>query len=196
MYSYPQFKEQDYVIPLFQVGGSALANMPANDGVEIISDSASDVNLITVLGTKYGSNVLITETIKMTGTNAVSLVETAWNNVYGFFLGDVNGKFSTVAVGTITVREASGNATIGTIVAGNRSTGSLAFKLSGKDILLHNASGNTLVNVNNKLIYPTINNAFKYTAGMADDIKVSGDGYIYLLGDISGSTVQIKVLQN
>jgi len=193
MFTSPQFKEQDYVIPLFQVGGSSLANMPTNDGVEILSNSASDVNLFTVLGTKYGSNVLITETIKMTGTDAVSLIETAWNNVYGYWLGDVYGKFSTVAVGTITVREASGNAAIGTIAAGSRSAGSLGFKLSGKDVLFHNISGNTWVNANDKLIYPTTNNSFKYTAGMADDIKVPGDGYIYLLGEAAGSTAQIKI---
>jgi hypothetical protein len=196
MNNYPQFKEQDYIIPLFQVGGAALANMPANDGVEIISDSASDVNLITVFGTKYGSNALITETIKMTGTDAVSLVETAWANVYGFFLGDVYGKQSSVAVGTITVREASGNAAIGTIAAASRSRGSLAFRLSGKNIVFHNISGNTWVNANNRLIYPTTGNSFKYTAGMADDIRVNGDGYIYLLGDTTGSTAQINVCKD
>jgi hypothetical protein len=168
--------------------------MPANDGVEIVSDSASDVNLITILGTKYGTNVLQYETVTMTGTSAASTVETAWNNIYGFFLGDIYGKKSSVAVGTITVREASANQTIGTITAGNRSRGSIAFNLSGKDILFHNISGNTWVNSNNQLIYPTINNSFKYTAGMADDIKVNG--FIYILGDTSGSTAQIKVCKN
>jgi hypothetical protein len=196
MLTYPQFKEQDYVIPVFQVGGAALTNMPANDGVEIISNNTGDVNLITVLGTKYGSNVLITETIRMTGTSAVSLVETAWNNVYGFFLGDIYGKQSSVAVGTITVREASGDAAIGTIAAGSRSRGSVAFMLAGKNITLHNISGNTWANANNKLVYPTTNNAFKYTAGMAEDIKVPGNGLIYLLGDTAGSTAQIKVMKD
>ena len=191
----PQYKEQDYIIPLFQIGGAALANMPANDGVEIVSDNASDVNLITVLGTKYGTNVLITETIKMTGTDVVSLVETAWNNVYGFFLGDIYGKHTSVAVGIITVREASGNAAIGTIAAGNRSRGSIAFRLSGKEILFHNISGNTWVNVNEKLIYPTTNSSFKYTAQQADDMLVMGNGLIYLLGDSTGSTAQIKVFK-
>jgi hypothetical protein len=173
--------------------------MPANDGVEVVSDSASDVNLITVFGTKYGTNVLMAETIKMDGTNAVSLVETAWNNVYGFFLGDKQGKFSTVAVGTITVREASGNAAIGTITAGNRSRGSVGFKVSGKSLTFHNVSGNTWVNANNQLIFPTTNNAFKYTAGMAEDMKISANvynGFIWLLGDSSGSTAQIKVYKD
>lgn len=188
------FKEQDYNIPIFDIGGAALTNMPANDGVEIISDNAGDTNLITILGTKYGTNVLIYETIKMDGTNAVSTLETAWNNVYGFFLGDIFGKNSTVAVGTITVREASANATIGTIAVGKRSRGSVGFSLSGKDIIFHNITGNTFINVNNKLIYPTTNNSFRHTAGMSEDIKVPSDGFIYLLGDSTGSTAQIKVL--
>jgi hypothetical protein len=196
MLSFPQFKEQDYCIPLFQIGGSALANMPANDGVEVISDSASDVNMLTIIGTKYGTNVLMYETVTMLGTSQAATVETAWNNVYGFFLGDIYGRFSTVAVGTITVREASGNATIGTITAGNRSRASVGFMLAGKNILFHNISGNTWVNANNKLIYPTTNNSFKYTAGMAEDMKVPGNGFIYLIGDTSGSTAQIKVLKD
>lgn len=173
-----------------------MANMPANDGVEVISDSASDVNMLTIIGTKYGTNVLMYETVTMLGTSQAATVETAWNNVYGFFLGDIYGRFSTVAVGTITVREASGNATIGTITAGNRSRASVGFMLAGKNILFHNISGNTWVNANNKLIYPTTNNSFKYTAGMAEDMKVPGNGFIYLIGDTSGSTAQIKVLKD
>lgn len=195
MLVYGQFKKQDYIIPLMQVGGSALTNMPTNDGVEVLSDSASDVNLITILGTVYGSNVLTYETVKMTGTDAVPTTRTDWNNVYGFFLGDIYGKFSTVAVGTITVREASGNQQIGTLAAGVRSTGSLAFNLSGKEVYFHNVSGNTWLNANDKLIYPTTNNSFKYTAARDDDMTIEGGGFLYLLGDGTGSTCQIRVMK-
>jgi hypothetical protein len=193
MFTFPQFKIQDYNIPVFQVGGSALTNMPANDGVEIVSDSTSDTNLITIFGTKFGTNVLIYETIKMDGTTAVSTLELAWGNVYGFFLGDIYGKNSNVAVGTITVREASGNASIGTLTAGVRSAGTIALRPCGKNIILHNISGNTYVNSNNTLTMVTTNNAFKYTAQQSDDIRV--EDFIYLLGDATGSTVQIKVLK-
>lgn len=198
MYVQQTYKEQDYVIPLFQIG-TALSNMPANDGVEVISDSASDTGVpLTILGTKYGTNVLMTETVTLNGVTQVATTETAWNNVYGFWLGDVYGKNSVVAVGTITVREASGNAAIGTITAGNRSKGTIAFKLSGREILLAVGSGNTFINCNSQLIYPTTNNSFKYAAAANEYLKVPAgpNGFIFLLGDNSGSTAQIKVLRD
>lgn len=194
MLTIPKYKHQKYIIPLFQVGGAAFTNMPDGDAVEILSNSASDVNKITVFGTNKTTGLLKYETITMTGTNAVTTVETDWGNVYGLFLGDIYGKNSTVAVGTITVREASGNAEITTFSAGVRSRGSQIFLLNGLDVIEHYISGNTWKNANNTGVYPTVSNSFKFTAGMAKDEAIRE--YLYLLGDSSGSTVQIEVAED
>jgi hypothetical protein len=190
----PKYKKQGYVIPLFQVGGAAFTNMPAGDAVEVLSDSASDVNKLTIFGTDNTTGLLKYETITMTGTNAVTTLETNWGNVYGLFLGDIYGKNSTVAVGTITAREASGNQAITTIGAGVRSRGSQIFLLPGRDIEIHNISGNTWKNANNAYIYPTTNNSIQFKTG---DVKEEGIfEYLYLLGDGSGSEVQIEVKED
>ena len=194
MLTIPKFKKQGYVIPLFQVGGSAFTNMPAGDAVEVLSGSASDVNKLTIFGTNNTTGALKYETVTMDGTSVVTTTETNWGNVYGVFLGDIYGKNSTVAVGTITVREASGNATITQLTAGIRSAGSQIFLLPGRDIILHAISGNTWKNANHSGVYPTASNAFKFTAGMSKDECIRE--YLYLLGDASGSTVQIEVTED
>ena len=194
MLTIPKYKHQGYVIPLFQVGGAAFTNMPANDGVEIISNSASDVNKITIFGSTYGTGALAFETVTMLGATQKATIKIDWDNILGVFLGDIYGKNSTVAVGTITVREASGNATIITLAAGVRSAGSQILLLPGRDVLIHNKTGNTWKNANNSLIYPTTNNAFKLEAGDVKDEAIRE--YLYLLGDTSGSTVQIEVTED
>lgn len=190
----PKYKKQGYVIPLFQVGGAAFTNMPAGDAVEVLSDNAGDTNKLTIFGTNNTTGLLKYETVTMTGTSVVTTTETDWGNVYGLFLGDIYGKNSTVAVGTITAREASGNAAITTIAAGVRSRGSQIFLLPGRDVLMHFISGNTWKNANHSRVYPTTNNAFKFTAGMSKDEDIRE--YLYLLGDVTGSTVQIEVTED
>lgn len=190
----PKYKKQAYVIPLFQVGGAAFTNMPANDGVEIISDNAGDVNKITIFGTTYSTGALVWETVTMLGATQAPTIKVDWGNVLGVRLGDIYGKDSTVAVGTITVREASGNAQICQLTAGLRSAGSQVFLLPGRDIIIHYKSGNTWKNANHQAIYPTINNSFIYTAGMAKDEGIRE--YLYLLGDVTGSTAQIEVTED
>jgi hypothetical protein len=190
----PKYKKQGYVIPLFQVGGTAFTNMPANDGVEIISNSGSDVNKITIFGTTYGTGALAYETVTMLGASQKATTKVDWDNILGVFLGDIYGKNSTVAVGTITVREASGNATIITLTAGVRSAGSQVFLLPGRDVIMHFITGNTYKNANHELIYPTVSNSWKNGAG---DVKLEAiREYLYLLGDASGSTVQIEVTED
>lgn len=191
MRSQVEFKQAEYFVPVFQLGGAALTNQPANDGVEILSASASDVNLITVIGTDYTTGKLTFETKRMTGATPISLAKTDWGTIYGFFLGDIFGKNSTVAVGTITVREASADQAIGTLTAGDRSHGNIFFDIPGKNITFHNISGNSWIGVDDQLNYASVNDAFKYTAGMADDYK--NKRYLMLLGDSTGSTAQIRV---
>lgn len=99
--------------------GLAFGNQPANDGLEIGSASASDTMQVTVYGTTNGGVTVVTETITLTGTTFVSTVKTDWGVILGFEipLGQ------PTAAGTITVREASGNATVATLAAGSRQAG-------------------------------------------------------------------------
>lgn len=89
---------------------AAFTNQPANDGVEIGSDNAGDVQVCTVYGTTFGGNErqVVSEAITLTGVTFVSSVKTNWNNILAV-------RCASVAVGTITLREASGNATITTL---------------------------------------------------------------------------------
>ncbi len=99
--------------------GLAFTNQPANDGVEILSDSASDVQVATVYGTTTGTDTVVTEAITLTGTSAVSTVKTDWGVILAV-------KVASAAVGTITFREASANQTITTIAPAATSKGLIA----------------------------------------------------------------------
>lgn len=96
--------------------GGNFANQPANDGVELISDSASDTQAFTIYGTTNGTDTVVKETGTLDGTTQVATTKTDWGVILGVELG-------SDAVGTVTVREASGNAAITTITAGNDSAG-------------------------------------------------------------------------
>lgn len=99
------------------ITGSAFGNQPANDGVEIVSSSAADTTQsITIWYTRNGAgDTVSSETKALNGTSQVALTDTDVQLVLGVEL-------SAVCAGTVTVREASGNATITTIApAGLRS---------------------------------------------------------------------------
>jgi hypothetical protein len=97
--------------------GLAFTNQPANDGVEIVSASAADTTQsITLYGTTNGSDTVVAETVALNGTTVVSTVKTDWGVILGYTL-------SASCAGTVTVREASGNATISTITTGLTSKG-------------------------------------------------------------------------
>ncbi len=97
--------------------GLAFTNQPANDGVEILSASALDITQsITLYGTTNGSDTVVAETVALNGTTVVSTVKTDWGVILGYTL-------SASCAGTVTVREASANATISTIATGLLSKG-------------------------------------------------------------------------
>ncbi|HPU62126.1 MAG TPA: hypothetical protein PK300_08350 [Bacillota bacterium] len=96
--------------------GAAFDNQPNNDGVEVISNNTADVQKCTIYGTTFNTEVVVAETITLNGTTQVATTKTDWGYILGVEL-------SSPAVGTITIREASGNATIKTITATNTSTG-------------------------------------------------------------------------
>ena len=95
-----------------------MGNQPATDGVEIVSDSASDVAVdVTVIGIA-GSDVVQVSTKTLTGTSPVTMhFTTTWVKVLAVKVS------SGTQVGTITVREASADQTITTLAPGVTSRG-------------------------------------------------------------------------
>lgn len=97
--------------------GLAFTNQPANDGVEIVSSNAGDTTQsATVYGTTTGTDTVVAETVALNGTTAVSTTKVDWGVILGVEL-------SASCAGTVTFREASGNATITTITTGNLTKG-------------------------------------------------------------------------
>jgi hypothetical protein len=100
------------------VAGDAFTNQPANDGIEIVSDSTADTTqTITLYGVITGAlTTLVTETLTLTGTTQVVSTHTDWATLLGV-------RLSAACAGTITVREASANATITTIAPASLTAG-------------------------------------------------------------------------
>lgn len=97
-------------------GGSAttnFANQPNNDGLEVVSSNAGDTTqTLTCVGTTTGTGTAFFETVTLNGTTQVTFNKTDWGNIHLCVL-------SATALGTVTIREASANATIATISAGD-----------------------------------------------------------------------------
>ena len=97
--------------------GAAFTNQPANDGIEVVSSNAADTTqTVTIYGTTNGTDTVVVETVTLNGTTQVSTVKVDWGVVLGVTM-------NATALGTVTVREASGNATITTMTAGQASKG-------------------------------------------------------------------------
>lgn len=115
----PALTDATNVVTIDTGVGLAFTNQPANDGVEVISSSTADTQDLVIWGTTNGGVVVVAETVTLTGTTQVATVKTDW----GVILGAEIPNGQKPAAGTITIREASGNATITTITAGNRRSG-------------------------------------------------------------------------
>lgn len=126
-----------YTIAAAQAGGG-FGNQPAGDGLEILSDDAADTTqTVTVYGTITGATTTVTsETITLTGTTAVPTTEVTWQNILGI---EISGNHA----GTVTVREASGNATVIALATGTNSAGIAVLTLTSAygSIPLHDCSG-------------------------------------------------------
>jgi len=109
---------------------TAYTNQPANDGVEILSSAAGDTTqTFTVMGTTNGGDAsdIVIETGTLNGTTFVATTKTDWGNILAL-------KLSATAVGTVTLREASADATITTIAIGatrSANQGTVFYKASG-----------------------------------------------------------------
>jgi hypothetical protein len=184
------FKKQKYIIPLFDVlQYSGFSNQPNDDEVEVVSNNAADTQLCTIWGTDTSDNYQY-ETVTLKGQTAVKTTK-KWKTVVGVFLGDVYGKNSVAATGTITIREASGDAQITTISATKRSTGNIRFLIRGLNITIFNASGNLYYNT---IEWPTADNSMTLTAKEKGYIRV--EDYITFHSDGTGAAVQIMVWED
>lgn len=98
--------------------GGNFANQPTGDGIEVLSDNAADTTqTVTFYGTKTGATTTVTtETVTLTGVTFVPTVLQTWQNLLAVEL-------SASCAGTITIRKATGDATIITIASGTLSKG-------------------------------------------------------------------------
>jgi hypothetical protein len=186
------FKTPKYIIPLFSTSAwSGFTNQPNGDAVEIISNSASDVGLLTIFGTNKTTGALEYETIKLTGTDAATTVEDDWDDIYGVFLGDIRGQNIAAAVGTITLREASTNGTITTITAAVISKGMVGFDFTGSNVRVIHVSGNLYYNEKRAA---TVANGYPFSSGEKFDVTPSG--ILYLISDTDGATSKLLVYED
>jgi hypothetical protein len=180
------------IIPIFEVTAVSANNQPANDDIELISDSASDTQQITVLYYD-NSDILHQVTTTLDGVTQVVVTSAVKPKTFlGAYLGDEKGNISARAVGTITIREASGNQAIATIAAGKLSTGMAHFIAKGEDVVIENIAGNTWFNTLG--MASTTGASGQLTGRMSMDVQVPSDKFISLISDAVGSTVQIYVL--
>ena len=187
-----QYKTPDYTIPLFDtLAYSGFTNQPDGDAVEILSDSASDTGLLTIFGTNKTTGALKYETVTLAGTDAVTTDEDDWDDIYGVLLGDINGKNISPAVGTVTLREASGNAAITTITAAKISTGMVGFSMTGKNIVIIHVSGNLYFNHGTAV---TVANGYPFSSG--EKFTVKPTDLFYLISDGSAATSKILVYKD
>lgn len=103
----------DQVSTSFTTGvGVAFTNQPANDGIEVISDAAGDTTqTITLIGTTTATDTVVVETVTLNGTSVVATVKLDWGQLLAAFVASG----TLTAASTVTIREASGNATITTL---------------------------------------------------------------------------------
>jgi hypothetical protein len=185
---YPEHKRVLYIVPLFDVNAwSGFTNQPDGDGVEIVSNNASDTGLITIFGTNKTTGALEYETITLTGTDAVSTVETDWDDIKGAFLGNIYGQSITPAVGTITLREASTDGAITTIAATKISKGMPGFIMPGLNVRIIDVSGNLYFKNG---AAATTTNSYPFAA--AEKLDVKQDDVFYLISD-TNATAKILV---
>lgn len=182
------------VIPIFETTAVSASNQPTNDDIQVLSDSASDTQVITLFGIDNSDAFQVKELV-LTGVTPVdSVLNPKWKTLYGAFLGDSKGNISARATGTITIREKSGGLAIATIAATKLSTGMLFFDLPGNDVVLENISGNTWFNTAG--IASTTGASGQMAGRMAAELLIkSNNRYLSLISDSGGSTAQIYVLE-
>ena len=89
------------------VVGGDFGNQPNDDGIEILSNDPADKGMkVTLYGVKHGAlTAVVSETLTLNGTTVVSSAITDWSLLLGV-------EMDSVAAGTVTIRKATGSATI------------------------------------------------------------------------------------
>lgn len=201
------FKKEAYTIPTFTVGGSTRpdTNTLASTGDPIYVVSEVTGITVTINGTRYGSTALFQEELVITQSSSSGgqiATETQWTSVLGHQVMDKYGKSPTtqnITVSIYGVSTAGGTtAQVSHSSSGANATKMVAFALQGRDVTVHNISGNGYVSaiaLNNGTVpvAPTSVNSFKYTAGMASDERIRD--YLLYNSDTGGATAQIKVFE-
>lgn len=187
-----QYKIPDYIIPLFDtLAYSGFTNQPANDDVQVVSNNAGDIGLITLFGID-NSDVLIYQTLTLNGVTAVdSVISPKWKTIYGAFMGDIYGKNITAAVGIITLKEKSGGLTIATIAATKISTGMVGFSMTGKNIAIIHVSGNLYFKNGSAA---STANGYPFSSG--EKLLVKPSELFYLISDGAAATSKILVYKD
>lgn len=186
-----QSKIIDYIVPLFDIKAwSGFGNQPDGDKVTVVSDSASDTGKCTIFGTNKTTGAFQYETVTLTGKTPVDTTLDSFDDVMGIFLGDIYGKNTKAAVGTITVKEKTGGATITTIATTKMGIGLIAFYgLQGRDVMVVDVSGNLFLYDNG--VATTANS---YPFGSAEKFSFTPAGnYFSLISDSSAATAKIVV---
>lgn len=112
------------------------ANQTSNEKVEIISDAAGDTTQkITIVGITTGTDTVVVEEMTLNGTTQVDSTKTDW----GVILAAWVSSGTLTAASTVTIREASGNATITTLTP--------AITSRGVHTVVDTDFGNRLVNL-------------------------------------------------
>ncbi len=85
-------------------------DISATDGVEFVSSNGADTMNITVTG-RNAAGAIVAETVALTGTSPTTSTTATFERILKVVL-------ASTAAGTVTVRKASDNVTIGTLEAG------------------------------------------------------------------------------
>lgn len=193
MYKHELIRSEKYVIPLFDVGiWSDFTNQPNGDFISVVSDNAGDTGKITIFGTKKTGGAFITETLTLNGVTPVKSLQNDWGNIYGAFMGAIDGQTVKAAVGIVTLKKFTGLLAITTIAATKISKGMVALYFNNKDLHIHVVAGNLWKNANAVV---TVANGFKLVGTGTNEKFENVQGYLWMISDVTTATVQIEVLK-
>ena len=161
--------------------------------MEIVSNSASDTGLCTIWGTNKLTGALEVETVTLAGTTVVKTAMLQWDDVIAVFLGDKFGNNIKAAVGTITIKEASGDQTVTSINANGIHAGMLMISARGLNVEIDNASGKIYWNT---LSVASATNGY-YDVGTASNrFKVGVRDYLSIISDNTGCVTSVVVYED
>ena len=199
------FKKEAYTIPTLTVGGSTRSDTGtlASTGDPISVVFGVEGLTATVTGTRYGSSTLFQEEFTATQTSSAGGIASSysdWTSVLGHQVMDRYGLSPTTQAVEVSVYSVSTASTtqVSYSSSGANASKMAAFALQGRDVTVHNISGNNYIttrslNSGTTPIAPSSVNAFQFTAGIASDERVRD--YLLSKGDTGGATVQVKVYE-